>query len=106
MFRIIVVVGMAVSMVGCVIPAGYRTPQLIPRSIAYERAESAVHDPFPVTDVGPDTMSRPREFASPRPEPSRTKEKAGVSLLRNQYGTPVPPYDVGATRPSYIGAVR
>ena len=92
--------------VGCVIPAGYRTPSLIPRSIDYERAEAAVHDPFPITDAGPEMSARPREFTTPRPEPVRAKTKAGVSSLRNQYGTPVAPVIPGASRPIYPEAVR
>lgn len=104
--QIAAVMGIAVSLSGCVIPAGFRMPQLLPRSIEYERAETAVHDPFPITDAGPDISARPREFETPRPDPARVKEKAGISQLRNQLGTPVPPSYVGASNPTYVGAVR
>lgn len=91
---------------GCFGSPGYRVPQLFPRSIDYERAETRVHDPFPATDVGPDISARPQGFSTPRPEPMRTKEKSGISNLRNQLGAPVGPVTPGIQNPSYFGVVR
>ena len=91
---------------GCLAPQRLRLPSCTPRSIPYERAETKVHDPFPRSDLGPETSMRPPGFIEPRTQERHVKEKTGLSLLREQYGAPAPsPFPLGQ-RPGYGNAVR
>ena len=41
-------------------------------TIERQKARAAVHDPFPLDDIGPEVVgARPREFAMPRSEAAR-----------------------------------
>ena len=44
------------------------------QSVEYERKEANVYDPYAITDMGPDTGTRPREYANPVPETTRARK--------------------------------
>lgn len=92
-------------MSGCLTPWNTRFPQLLPRSLEYERRESEVQDPYPESDLGPDTASRPRDFGQQRPEPLRVRERSDAARLREQFGQP-PGVDSPDTGAAYPEAVR
>ena len=76
---------------GCITPWNTRLPTLHPQHPVQEGRSYQLHDPFPDEMAGPDTMTRPREFADPRAEPRRTLE--GQALLGMPQGgaaTPAP----------------
>ncbi len=54
---------------GCVTPYNTRLPTLRPRHPAVERRSYEYHDPFPNSDLGPETNQRPWGFARPRTQP-------------------------------------
>jgi hypothetical protein len=90
---------------GCLTPWNTRFPQLLPRSLEYERRESEVQDPYPESDLGPETASRPRDYGQQRSEPQRARERSEASWLRQQYGQP-PGVDSPDTGAAYPDAVR
>ncbi len=78
----------AVSASGCLTPWNTRFPELAPRSTQYERAQAQVQDPYPDSEIGPDTGFRPLGYEQQRSEQVLAKERAGTAYLRQQYGNP------------------
>jgi hypothetical protein len=80
----------AIASTGCVNNSNTRTPTLAARGdAAYERREAQIQDPFPDRDMGPDTQTRPRDFAEQRPEVQRAKDRAYSATMRTRI-TPQP----------------
>ena len=45
-----------------------------PGPMNVQQAAATIHDPFPLTDIGPDDLgSRPPDFQRPLPEPVRNR---------------------------------
>ena len=84
---------------GCLTPWNTRFPTWLPGSLAYERRESEVQDPFPDSDLGPGTSMRPPSFDQQRSEATRFKERRAAASLRQQFGVP------GSPRPPELGVV-
>jgi hypothetical protein len=62
------------ALAGCVTPWNTRLPTLEPGVPAAERRSYEIHDPYPEPDLGPETQTRPRDFAEPRSQPRRLIE--------------------------------
>lgn len=79
---------------GCVSPYTTRLPQVEARHPVSERQSYQRHDPFPDSDQGPETFTRPPGFETQRTAPRRSWED---SLLRGYggAGTPAPPAPAG-----------
>ena len=85
---------------GCITPHTTHFPSLSFMPSEYERREAQIHDPYPDADIGPDTMTRPRNFQQ-RPETLRAQDRHFAALKRMQSGAPFPALD---TRPRSTGA--
>lgn len=94
-----------VSVSGCLTPDNTRLPEVLPRSLEYERRESEVQDPFPDAALGPETDARPPEYGQQRSEPRRARDRSAATWLRQQYGQP-PGVDTPDTGMAYPEAVR
>ncbi|MEZ6062533.1 MAG: hypothetical protein R3C19_19495 [Planctomycetaceae bacterium] len=88
---------------GCMSPMNTRLPTWWTAPPQLEAKAYQRQDPFPDVDLGPDTLSRPREFTRPRSEPRRAAEQR---LLQ---GVPVGPEGVlpgvpqgGLSRPAAV----
>lgn len=70
------------------------TPQVRAMDPAIERARHDRHDPLPLGDLGPDTLSRGRDYGTPRSYPRRSQENYSKTIdpTRSQY---IPPPQVG-----------
>ena len=67
------------------------TPYAAPPAIESRRNEQ--FDPFARSDLGPDTMSRPREYSDPRSRPRQVFDAAAVnSPIMSPGGQPLSPY--------------
>lgn len=91
---------------GCLTPLNTKFPTLAPHSTEYEQRESQVQDPFPETDLGPETGFRPPDYEQQRSEVQRAKERFGASILRQQHGSPQPGPVPGPSGSLYPEAVR
>jgi len=89
------------SISGCFTPYTTHFPSLSFMPSEYERREAQIHDPYPDTDIGPDTGNRPPGFRQQRPEALRAQDKYFASLRRQQSGAPFPALDI---RPRTTGA--
>lgn len=85
---------------GCITPHTTHFPSLSFMPTEYERREAQIHDPYPDSDLGPDTNNRPRNFQQ-RPEALRAQDKHFAAIRRLQSGAPFPALD---TRPRTTGA--
>ena len=85
---------------GCITPHTTHFPSLSFMPAEYERREAQIHDPYPDSDFGPDTATRPRNFQQ-RPETLRAQDKHFAALKRTQSGAPFPALD---TNPRTTGA--
>ncbi|GIW98410.1 MAG: hypothetical protein KatS3mg111_1743 [Pirellulaceae bacterium] len=73
------IISLAPLMVGCANRAGWGF-WWGQGTIERQKARAAIHDPYPLNDIGPEVVGgRPREFASPQPEPVRQH------VLENQF---------------------
>ena len=93
---------------GCLTQGNTRLPELMPRSVEYERREAQIQDPYPDARIGPDTGFRPLQYEQQRSEARSAKDRNRAALLRQQFGiqgAPAAPPDE-ATRPAYPHAVR
>jgi len=61
---------------GCLAPWSIRLPTVFNNPPDVERVEQQYHDPYPDSQLGPSTGSRPRQFDEQRPLPVRIREKA------------------------------
>jgi hypothetical protein len=94
-----------VSLCGCLTPYNTRLPEVLPRSLEYERRESEVQDPFPDAALGPETEARPPEYGQQRSESRRARDRSAATWMRQQYGQP-PGIDAPDTGMAYPEAVR
>ena len=85
---------------GCITPHTTHFPSLSFMPAEYERREAQIHDPYPDSDIGPDTATRPLGFQQ-RPETLRAQDKHFAALRRQQFGAQFPVLD---TRPRSTGA--
>lgn len=60
---------------GCINPFTTRLPTVATGPPEIERQLYQRHDPFPLSESGPGTQSRPRGFENPRPLPRRIEEE-------------------------------
>ena len=93
-----IVLVISLTQCGCLTPWNTRFPTCMARSDAVSRREAEIEDPFPERDMGPDVGFRPRGFDDPRAEQRRSKERAEISILRQQNGVP------GGSSPGLGGA--
>lgn len=75
---------------GCLNPWHTRMPTFRTQSPESERRESEYHDPFPDSQIGPETGFRPEDYHQQRPLPVRTRQRFDVSRFRQQLMTPPP----------------
>ena len=85
---------------GCITPHTTHFPSLSFMPSEYERREAQIHDPFADADIGPDTVTRPRNFQQ-RPETLRAQDKHFAAIKRLRSGAPFPALDA---RPRNTGA--
>ncbi|MBX3436777.1 MAG: hypothetical protein KF861_04740 [Planctomycetaceae bacterium] len=76
---------------GCFQPWSLRLPTCWTHTPEVERMESQYHDPFPDSQVGPDTGTRPLFYDQQRPLPVRIRERYDGTRIRGQGGAFVPP---------------
>ena len=69
---------------GCVTPMNTRFPELFNRGGEYERREAQIQDPYPDSQLAPDTGSRPRGYAEQRSEARSIREKNASVFLRGR----------------------
>ncbi|MBB03103.1 MAG: hypothetical protein CMJ47_10680 [Planctomyces sp.] len=62
------------SSLGCVTPWNTQLPTPYANHPAIETRRNEQFDPFARSDLGPDTMSRPRQYTEPRATPRHSKE--------------------------------
>jgi len=62
------------SSVGCVTPWNTQLPTPYANHPAVETRRNEQFDPFARADLGPDTMSRPREYTDPRATPRQAAD--------------------------------
>ena len=97
--RIRILLGLAtLGLSGCLTPWNTRFPELWGRGTEYERREQQIQDPYPDSQLGPDTNIRPRDYANQRSQARRVKDGYAAALLRGQNvqyqgpPTPLPTY--------------
>lgn len=71
---------------GCLTPWNYRLPTVFNRPPEVERVEQQYHDPYPDSQLGPSTGSRPLQYTEQRPLAVRIREKSDGSRLRSLNG--------------------
>jgi hypothetical protein len=76
---------------GCLTPWNTRFPTVFTRAPEIERVEQQYHDPYPDSQLGPSTGSRPLQYHDQRPLPVRIREKSDGSRMRSLNGTFIPP---------------
>ncbi|MGD9855783.1 MAG: hypothetical protein AB7U20_12635 [Planctomycetaceae bacterium] len=81
---------------GCFQPWNLRLPTFWTRPPEVERMEYQYHDPFPDSQTGPSTGSRPLYYNEQRPMPVRIRERYDGTRVRTPSGAAVPP-PVGAS---------
>ncbi len=87
-----------VAALGC---AGIQGPGYIhPGSAEYQRTQAQRFDPYPMTDVGPETNARPLAFIRPAPENERAQNSESFAT---RFGQPPPP---GLYRPTRTMTTR
>jgi len=86
-----VLVAATLSLTGCFNPAFYRLPTVWTLPTEVERRENQYHDPYPDSQLGPDTGVRPTNYNEQRPLPVRIREKYDGSRVRQSTGPGVPP---------------
>ncbi len=91
---------------GCVTPWNTQMPTPYAGPPAWETRRNERYDPFARSDLGPDTMSRPREYMDPRSSPRQSKD-AAIQQGPNVSGVPNPATAPGASQPTqrYSGVV-
>lgn len=80
---------------GCVSPGNTRLPQVEARHPIVERRSWEAHDPFPDTDQGPSTFTRPPGFETQRTEPRRAWEDRMFRSFGTPTAVPAPPAPAG-----------
>jgi hypothetical protein len=93
-----------IGLSGCLAPWNVRLPMVFNNSPEAERIEQQYHDPYPDTQLGPNTGSRPRQYNEQRPLPVRIREKSDVSRVIAPRGSVAPPVSPapGSEYPSVV----
>jgi hypothetical protein len=73
---------------GCITPWNTKMPQWHMSSAEWQQREAQNQDPFPDSDIGPDTGVRPRGYNQQRSDPLRTKIKSEDTRIRLQVAPP------------------
>jgi len=76
---------------GCFHPLSLRLPTFQNRPPEVERVEYQYHDPFPDSQIGPNTGVRPREYTNQRPLPVNIRDKYDGTRILQPSGADVPP---------------
>ena len=81
-----------IGLCGCLAPWNVRLPIMFNQSPDVERVEQQYFDPYPDSQMGPSTISRPRQYDEQRPLPVRIREKSDISraITPNRNVTPPP----------------
>jgi hypothetical protein len=70
------------GLTGCLNPSNYRLPTVFNKAPEIERVEQQYHDPYPDSQLGPSTGSRPLQYNEQRPLPVRIREKSDGTRVR------------------------
>jgi hypothetical protein len=89
--RLAVVACSLLGLTGCLAPWNFRLPMVFNNAPDVERIEQQYHDPYPDSQLGPSTGSRPRQYNEQRPLPVRIREKSDVSRAISPNGSVMPP---------------
>lgn len=103
--RCLVIACSLTGLPGCLSPWNFRMPSIFNSPPAVERLEQQYHDPYPDSQLGPSTGSRPRQYNEQRPLPVRVREKSDSSRVRGSGGMFVPPPVSPSPGSQYPGVV-
>lgn len=79
--------GIVCLLTGCVTPWNTQLPTLYSSHPYVETRRNEQFDPFARSDLGPDTLSRPREYNDPR---STVRQSQDAAIMRSPYVPGVP----------------
>lgn len=73
---------------GCITPWNTKMPQWHLSSAEWQRREAQNQDPYPDSDIGPDTGVRPRGYNQQRSDALRSKIRSEDTRIRLQLAPP------------------